>query len=142
MLKKWKYALCLHPMYWIIAHDTLCAEREPPWGEDSIEKYIDRCRRNLASMDAHPEVRFGFDFSGLELEDLAKRAPDESPSVGSPSTHIVLPPKSRKALLYQRPPALSRKWSAVLRLLSGSSVRLLTHAIRRLSGAHAGSASS
>ena len=76
MLKKWKYALCLHPMYWIIAHDTLCAEREPPWGEKTIEKYIDRCRRNLASMDAHPEVRFGFEFSAMELEDMAKRAPD------------------------------------------------------------------
>jgi len=76
MLRKFKYALCLHPMYWIIAHDTLCAEREPLWGEHTIDKYIDRCRRNLASMDAHPDVRFGFDFSAMELEDMAKRAPD------------------------------------------------------------------
>lgn len=72
----WYYALCQHPMYMIIEHDETAAERTPPWGEPDIGAYIGRIRRNLAALEQYPFLKFNYDFSGVELEDLAERAPD------------------------------------------------------------------
>ena len=35
-------ALIQHPMYLLIREDSTCAERTPPWGEQTIELYIER----------------------------------------------------------------------------------------------------
>lgn len=72
----WYFALCQHPMYMIIENDETAAERTPPWGERDIVSYVDRIRRNLASLDRYPHLKFNYDISGVELEGLAERAPD------------------------------------------------------------------
>lgn len=72
----WCFALCQHPMYMIIEHDETAAERTPPWGEPDISTYIERIRRNLSALDRYPHLKFNYDFSGVELEGLAERAPD------------------------------------------------------------------
>ena len=71
----WKLALGQHPMYFLIREDTMCAERTPPWGAPSIELYIERVERNLAALRAFPQLRVGYEWSGLELELLAQDAP-------------------------------------------------------------------
>jgi alpha-mannosidase len=76
MDKKWKYALCQHPMWLIIDEDTVCAERTPPWGAPSLEVYVERLRRNLDALNRYPELKINFDTSGVELEDMAARYPD------------------------------------------------------------------
>ena len=72
----WYYALCQHPMYLIIEHDETAAERTPPWGEPDIDSYVRRIRRNVEALDRFPFLKFNYDFSGVELEGLAQRAPD------------------------------------------------------------------
>src|SRR5579871_1311106 len=72
----WKLALAQHPMYLIIKEDSQCAERTPPWGEPSIERYIERLRDNLASLRRDPRLKIGYEWSGYELELLAHDAPD------------------------------------------------------------------
>lgn len=73
---KWKYALCQHPMWLLIAEDTVCAERTPPWGSPSIEEYGDCLARSLESLEEHPELLLNWDFSAVELEDFTVRRPD------------------------------------------------------------------
>ena len=72
----WKYAIAQHPMYLIIRECTTCAERTPPWGESSIHQYITRIRRNVEALRRHPHLRLGYEWSGVELEQLAEDAPD------------------------------------------------------------------
>lgn len=72
----WKIALAQHPMYFLIKEDTLCAERTPPWGAQSIEEYVDRVKQNLATLRQCPELKIGYEWSGLELELLAQDAPE------------------------------------------------------------------
>jgi hypothetical protein len=69
-------ALIQHPMYLLIREDTTCAERTPPWGEPTIELYIERIRSNLARLREYPQIKIGFEWSALELELLAQDAPD------------------------------------------------------------------
>ncbi len=69
---KWKLALAQHPMYLLIREDTQCAERTPPWGAPDIESYIDRVRQNLAALDRYPRLKLGYEWSGAELELLAR----------------------------------------------------------------------
>ncbi len=73
---KWQYVLCQHPMYLLIEEDSKCAERTPPWGAQSIEKYIERINRNLATLKRYPQLKVNFDFSAVELKRLAARAPE------------------------------------------------------------------
>jgi alpha-mannosidase len=72
----WKLALVQHPMYFLIKEDTQCAERTPPWGAPSIELYIERVRRNLTALRQYPQLKVGYEWSGLELELLAQDAPE------------------------------------------------------------------
>jgi len=74
--RKWQYAFGQHPMYLIILEDKQCAEREPPWGEPTIKRYIARMRRGLKALEKYPKLRYNFDFSSVELQDMAKRAPE------------------------------------------------------------------
>lgn len=73
---EWKLALVQHPMYFIIKEDSLCAEREPPDGEPTIELYIARVAQNLAALRRYPSLKIGYEWSGLELELLAEDGPD------------------------------------------------------------------
>jgi alpha-mannosidase len=73
---EWKLALAQHPMYFIIKEDSYCAERLPPEGEPTIERYIDRVRQNLVALRRYPFLKIGFEWSGLELEQLAIEGPD------------------------------------------------------------------
>jgi hypothetical protein len=73
--QRWDYAFGQHPMYMIILEDSKCAEREPPWGERTIERYIKRIDQALASLDKFPELIFNLDMSAVELLDLSKRSP-------------------------------------------------------------------
>src|SRR4030042_1585065 len=72
----WKVALAQHPMYLIIKEDSQCAERTPPWGEPTIERYINRVRDNLATVRRYPQLKIGYEWSALELEMLAQEGPD------------------------------------------------------------------
>ena len=60
----------------IIEEDEECAERIPPWGAATIEAYDGRLERFLAAIERLPDLRAGFDVSGVELERLAGRRPD------------------------------------------------------------------
>ncbi len=73
--QRWDYAFGQHPMYMIILEDSKCAEREPPWGERTIERYIERIKDALASLDEFPQLIFNLDMSAVELLDLSKRSP-------------------------------------------------------------------
>lgn len=72
----WPIALVQHPMYMLIKEDSECAERTPPWGEPTIERYIERIRENLAFVRAHHDIKIGYEWSALELELLAEDAPE------------------------------------------------------------------
>ena len=72
----WKLALAQHPMYLLIKNDENCAERTPPWGAPDIDHYIDRLRANIAAQRKFPQVKIGYEWSGLELEQLKEDAPD------------------------------------------------------------------
>ena len=63
-------------MYLLIREDASCAERTPPWGEPTIELYIERIRNNLQRLREYPQIKIGFEWSALELELLAQDAPD------------------------------------------------------------------
>lgn len=73
---RFQFAISQHPMFLIIDQDTVCAERTPPWGAPDIETYIERLRRNLDALSKYPELKINYEISGVELEDLAERAPD------------------------------------------------------------------
>jgi hypothetical protein len=73
---RWQLALVQHPMYFLIKEDETCAERTPPWGEPNIELYIERVRQNLAALRQYPQLKIGYEWSGLELELLSQDAPD------------------------------------------------------------------
>jgi hypothetical protein len=75
----WKIALCYHPMYLLIDEDRgepVVGERVPPWGAATVEDYAARVRRNLDSLEKDPGLKLNYEWSGYELEDLARRFPD------------------------------------------------------------------
>lgn len=74
--KTWRYALVQHPMWLIIAEDSVCAERTPPWGCSSVEEYAERIQLSLTAVERLQSLHLSFDFSALELEDLADRYPE------------------------------------------------------------------
>ena len=72
----WKLAIVQHPMYLLIKEDTECAERTPPWGAPDIGQYIDRLRQNITTLNRYPQIKIGYEWSALELEQLKEDAPD------------------------------------------------------------------
>lgn len=74
--KSWKYAIVQHPMWLLIAEDTVCAERTPPWGCPNIEEHAERLSICLDSLEKFPQMHMNFDFSAVELEDVAEKYPD------------------------------------------------------------------
>ena len=75
----WKLAFCQHPMYLLIDEDRgepAVGERIPPWGAPDKERYVERVRRNLQSLEALPELKLNYQWSAVELQDLCKSFPD------------------------------------------------------------------
>lgn len=76
---KWSLFFAQHPMYLIVDEDRgepAVGERIPPWGAKTKEKYVERVRRNLKSLDDLPELKLNYQWSALELEDLCNSFPD------------------------------------------------------------------
>lgn len=75
----WKLAFLQHPMYLLIDEDRgdpIVGERVAPWGAPDVEAYIERVRRNLASLEAFPALRLNYEFSAVEMEEMCHRFPD------------------------------------------------------------------
>jgi len=73
---KWWFSLCQHPMILIIDQDSQCLERTPPWGAKDLWEYIDRLKRNLTLLDKYPTLKICYEISGIEMLDLAEKAPN------------------------------------------------------------------
>jgi hypothetical protein len=74
-----KIAYCQHPMYLIIDEDRgepPVGERTPPWGAVKAADYVERIRRNLASLDKLPGLRLNYDFAAFDLETILRDYPD------------------------------------------------------------------
>jgi alpha-mannosidase len=62
-------------MYLLIEEDDQCAERTPPWGEPTIEGYIERIEDNLDALERLEHLAMGYEWSAAELEMLAEASP-------------------------------------------------------------------
>lgn len=75
----WKIALCQHPMYLLVDEDRGAppvGERVLPWGAPDATTYVERVKRNLASLDKYPDLKLNYEFSAVELDALARAFPD------------------------------------------------------------------
>lgn len=76
---KWEIAICYHPMYMLVDEDRgepPVGERVPPWGTATAEEYLERVKRNLASLEENPELTLNYEWAVHSLVDLADRFPD------------------------------------------------------------------
>lgn len=72
-------AYCQHPMYLIVDEDRgvpTVSERIPPWGAPDAATYVERIRRNLASLEKYPGLHLNYDFAAADIENIAQRFPD------------------------------------------------------------------
>ncbi len=82
LLKKhfgWKLAICQHPMYLLIDEDRgvpTVGERIPPWGAPNAAEYVERINRNMDALEKFPDLRLNYQFSGVEMESIARDFPD------------------------------------------------------------------
>lgn len=74
--KKFKCAVCQHPMYFIIKEDSTSNERTPPWGAESIGDYYKKIVKNLEYVEKNEKVKVDFEFSAYEFLDLLKDFPE------------------------------------------------------------------
>jgi hypothetical protein len=75
----WKIAICYHPMYMLVDEDRgepVLSERIPPWGAATAEQYMERVKRNLASLEKDPALKLNYEWAATSLEDVAARFPD------------------------------------------------------------------
>jgi len=76
---KWKNVLCQHPMYLVIDRDRgkpIVEERIPPCGAPNAKEYAKRVKRNLESLERFPDLKINYQFSGIEMEDMARDFPE------------------------------------------------------------------
>ena len=76
---EWKNVLCQHPMYLLIDRDRgkpTVGERIPPWGAPDAKEYTKRVKRNLESLEKFPDLKINYQFSGVEMEDMARDFPE------------------------------------------------------------------
>jgi len=76
---EWKNVLCQHPMYLLIDRDRgkpIVGERIPPWGAPNAKEYVKRIKRNLKSLEKFPDLKINYQFSGVEMEDMARNFPE------------------------------------------------------------------
>ena len=75
----WQIAICYHPMYMLVDEDRgtpVLGERLPPWGAATAEQYLERVKRNLASLEKDPKLTLNYEWAAAALEDIAVRFPD------------------------------------------------------------------
>jgi hypothetical protein len=75
----WKLAYTQHSMYMFIDEDRgepRVGERTSPWGAPDASIYVERIRRNLASLDKIPGLMLSYDFPGVDIELIAQEFPD------------------------------------------------------------------
>ena len=75
----WKLAYTQHSMYMFIDEDRgvpIVGERTSPWGAPDASVYVDRIRRNLASLEKVPGLRLSYDFPGVDIQSIARDFPD------------------------------------------------------------------
>jgi hypothetical protein len=75
----WKLAYTQHSMYMFIDEDRgepIVGERTSPWGASDAGVYVDRVRRNLASLENVPGLLLSYDFPGVDIESIARDFPD------------------------------------------------------------------
>jgi hypothetical protein len=75
----WQIAICYHPMYMLVDEDRgtpVLGERVPPWGAATAEQYLERVKRNLASLEKDPNLTLNYEWAAGALEDIALRFPD------------------------------------------------------------------
>jgi hypothetical protein len=75
----WQIAICYHPMYMLVDEDRgvpIIGERVPPWGAATAEQYLERVKRNLASLEKDPKLTLNYEWAADALEDIAVRFPD------------------------------------------------------------------
>ena len=75
----WQIAICYHPMYMLVDEDRgtpVLGERFPPWGAATVEQYLERVKRNLASLENDPKLTLNYEWAASALEDIAVRFPD------------------------------------------------------------------
>ena len=75
----WKLAYTQHSMYMFIDEDRgepRVGERTSPWGAPDASVYVDRIRRNLASLEKVPGLLLSYDFPGVDIESIARDFPD------------------------------------------------------------------
>ena len=74
----WKLAYTQHSMYMFIDEDRgepRVGERTSPWGAPDASVYVDRIRRNLASLEKVPGLLLSYDFPGVDIESIARDFP-------------------------------------------------------------------
>lgn len=75
----WQIAICYHPMYMLVDEDRgtpVLGERVAPWGAATAEQYLERVKRNLASLEKDPKLKLNYEWAASALEDIAVRFPD------------------------------------------------------------------
>jgi hypothetical protein len=75
----WQIAICYHPMYMLVDEDRgvpIIGERVPPWGAATAEQYLERVKRNLASLEKDPKLTLNYEWAACALEDISVRFPD------------------------------------------------------------------
>lgn len=75
----WEIAICYHPMFLLVDEDRgepVIGERKPPWGACDIEAYMERVKRNLASLEADASLVLHYEWAVCAIEDIARRFPD------------------------------------------------------------------
>ena len=75
----WQIAICYHPMYMLVDEDRgepVLSERIPPWGAATAEQYLERVKRNLASLESDPKLKLNYEWAADALEDISLRFPD------------------------------------------------------------------
>jgi len=75
----WQLALCQHPMYLLVDEDRgepTVGERVLPWGAPDVTIYVERVKRNLASLQKYSDLKLNYEFSAVELQSLAQGFPE------------------------------------------------------------------
>jgi hypothetical protein len=75
----WKVAFTQHSMYMLIDEDRgvpMVGERTTPWGAPDAAVYVERIRRNLASVEKNPGLVLTYDFPGADFEAIERDFPD------------------------------------------------------------------
>ena len=75
----WSIAICYHPMFMLIDEDRgepAIGERVPPWGAATADEYLERVKRNLASLENDQALKLNYEWAAAALADIQNRYPE------------------------------------------------------------------